>query len=278
MFKNVEFIIWYGWWCYYYVFGIVVVLCIFCWVIIDLYFVLVKWVQGQCMKVGLDFLIVYYVCLQFVEWEYGCEIVYEFVYQQVLVFVWVVFYVQLVEVEQVIVVVYCIFYGDYLVVLFVCVQQVGGQIVVGQVDVYFVGFVVFMVEQCIGLEWISIVCQVGWCGKIGLLLFFVNSYIGSYFVQFLEFWYLEIFIQIQVVVVILGCVGIGVEEVQCGFVRKYYWIVFQFYFYFFGEVDDVLFKDVGLCFVGGKENLVMFGQQGVNQGFMGKIEGCVDLV
>lgn len=93
MFKNVEFIVWYGWWCYYYVFGVVVVLCIFCWVIIDLYFVLVKWVQSQCMKVGLDFLVVYYVCLQFVEWKYGCEIVYKFVYQQVLVFVWVVFYV-----------------------------------------------------------------------------------------------------------------------------------------------------------------------------------------
>lgn len=101
---------------------------------------------------------------------------------------------------------------------------------------------------------------------------FVNSHTGSHFAQLLEFRYPEIFIQIQVAVVTLGRAGIGAEEVKRGPVGKHHRIAFQLHLHFFGEVDDVLFKDVGLCLTGGKENLVTSGKQGVNQGFTGKVK------
>lgn len=59
--------------------------------------------------------------------------------------------------------------------------------------------------------------------------------------------------------VTLGRAGIGAEEIQCGPVGKHHRIAFQLHFHFFGEVDDVLLKDVGLCLAGGKENLVTSG-------------------
>ena len=75
----------------------------------------------------------------------------------------------------------------------------------------------------------------------------------------------------------LGRAGIGAEEVKRGPVRKHHRIAFQLHLHFFGEVDDVLLKDVSLCLTGRKENLVTSGKQGVNQGFTGKIEGRADL-
>ena len=65
--------------------------------------------------------------------------------------------------------------------------------------------------------------------------------------------------------VTLGRAGIGAEEVKRGPVGKHHRIAFQLHLHFFGEVDDVLFKDVGLCLTGGKENLVTSGKQGVNR-------------
>ena len=75
----------------------------------------------------------------------------------------------------------------------------------------------------------------------------------------------------------LGRAGIGAEEVKRGPVRKHHRIAFQFHIHFFGEVDDVLLKDVRLGLTGGKENLVTSGKQGVNQGFTGKVKGRADL-
>ncbi len=72
--------------------------------------------------------------------------------------------------------------------------------------------------------------------------------------------------------VTLGRAGIGAEEVKRSPAGKHHRIAFQLHFHFFGEVDDVLFKDVGLCLTGGKENLVTSGKQGVNQGFTGKVK------
>lgn len=77
--------------------------------------------------------------------------------------------------------------------------------------------------------------------------------------------------------VTLGRAGIGAEEIQCGPVRKHHRIAFQLHLHFFGEVDDVLLKDVSLCLTGRKENLVTSGKQGVNQGFTGKVKGRADL-
>ena len=77
--------------------------------------------------------------------------------------------------------------------------------------------------------------------------------------------------------VTLGRAGIGAEEVKRGPVRKHHRIAFQLHLHFFGKVDDVLFKDVGLSLAGRKENLVTPGQQGVNQGFTGKVKGRADL-
>ena len=57
----------------------------------------------------------------------------------------------------------------------------------------------------------------------------------------------------------LGSAGIGAEEVKRGPVRKHHRIAFQLHLHFFGEVDDVLLKDVGLSLAGGKENLVTPG-------------------
>lgn len=192
-------------------------------------------------------------------------------------FVRAVLHAQLVEVEQVTAAAHRIFHGDYLAVLPVCAQQAGGQIAVGQVDVHLIGFIAPTVEQRTGPERISTVCQAGWRGKIGLSPFLVNSHTGSHFTQFLEFRDPEIFIQIQVTVITLGCAGIGAEEVKRGPVRKHHRIAFQLHLHFFGKVDDVLFKDVGLCLTGGKENLVTSGQQSVNQGFTGKVKGRADL-
>lgn len=76
--------------------------------------------------------------------------------------------------------------------------------------------------------------------------------------------------------VTLGRAGIGAEEVKRSPAGKHHRIAFQLHFHFFGEVDDVLFKDVGLCLTGGKENLVTSGKQGVNQGFTGKVKGRAD--
>ena len=147
----------------------------------------------------------------------------------------------------------------------------------GQVDVHLVGFVAPTVEQRTGPERISTVGQAGWRGKIGLSPFLVNSHTGSHFAQLLEFRYPEIFIQIKVAVVTLGRAGIGAEEIQCGPVGKHHRIAFQLHLHFFGEVDDVLLKDVSLCLTGRKENLVTSGKQGVNQGFTGKVKGRADL-
>lgn len=106
----------------------------------------------------------------------------------------------------------------------------------------------------------------GWMvWKNRFVAIFVNSHTGSHFAQLLEFRYPEIFIQIQVAVVTLGRAGIGAEEVKRSPAGKHHRIAFQLHFHFFGEVDDVLFKDVGLCLTGGKENLVTSGKQGVNQ-------------
>ena len=57
----------------------------------------------------------------------------------------------------------------------------------------------------------------------------------------------------------LGSADIGAEEVKRGPVRKHHRIAFQLHLHFFGEVDDVLLKDVGLSLAGGKENLVTPG-------------------
>ncbi len=114
-------------------------------------------------------------------------------------------------------------------------------------------------------------CVSGWMvWKIGLSPFFVNSHTGSHFAQLLEFRYPEIFIQIQVAVVTLGRAGIGAEEVKRSPVRNHHRIAFQLHFHFFGEVDDVLFKDVGLCLTGGKENLVTSGKRGRQSGLHGQ--------
>ena len=105
----------------------------------------------------------------------------------------------------------------------------------------------------------------------------MNGHTGGNLAQLLEFRYPEIFIKVQVAVVALGRAGIGAEEVKRGPVGKHHRIAFQLHLHFFGEVDDVLFKDVGLCLTGGKENLVTSGKQGVNQGFTGKVKGRADL-
>lgn len=133
------------------------------------------------MKVGPDFPTVHHARLQLAEREHGREIVHELAHQQVLVFVRAVLHAQLVEVEQVTAAAHRIFHGDYLAVLPVCAQQAGGQIAVGQVDVHLVSFVAPTVEQRTGPERISTVGQTGWCGKIGLPPFLVNSHTGSHF-------------------------------------------------------------------------------------------------
>ena len=275
--KNAELTTRHGWRCHHHASGAVAVLRTFCRVITDPHFAPAKRAQSQCMKVGPDFPTVHHARLQLAEREHGREIVHKLAHQQVLVFVRAVLHAQLVKVEQVTAAAHRIFHGDYLAVLPVCAQQAGGQIAVGQVDVHLVGLVAPTVEQRTGPERISTVGQAGWRGKIGLSPFFVNSHTGSHFAQLLEFRYPEIFIQIQVAVITLGRAGIGAEEVKRGSVRKHHRIAFQLHLDFFGEVYDVLLKDVSLCLTGRKENLVTSGKQGVNQGFTGKVKGRTDL-
>ncbi|STM46889.1 Uncharacterised protein [Escherichia coli] len=179
--KNAELAARYGWRSHHHASGAVAILRTFRRVITDPYFAPAKRAQGQCMKVSPDFPAVYHARLQLAEREHGREIVHKLAHQQVLVFVRAVLHAQLVKVEQVTAAAHRIFHGDYLAVLPVCAQQAGGQIAVGQVDVHLIGFVAPTVEQRTGPERISTVGQAGWCGKIGLPPFLVNSHTGSHF-------------------------------------------------------------------------------------------------
>ena len=103
--------------------------------------------------------------------------------------------------------------------------------------------------------------------EVSLAPLLVHGHAASHLIELIERLCPEELVKVKITVVALCRAGIGAEEVKRGPVRKHHRIAFQLHLDFFGEVDDVLLKDVGLCLTGGKENLVTSGKQGVNGGF-----------